>query len=131
MSIQVEWADTDHTILHYHFSQNWTWEEFHAANDRGRMLVSSVEHPVDMIFELEFGMIVPPRVLSNMTRTLRERPPANFNRVVLIGANGLVRNLANVLRTLYPSQMSRVVEAQTVQHALRLLSTQAQISQPA
>jgi hypothetical protein len=126
MSIRVEWSDTSHTILHYHLPQEWTWDQFHEATQTGQTVMGSVEHPVDMVFELDAGMIIPPRVLHNMARIMRQPSPPNVNRVVLVGGNGLVRNLASVLRTLYPVQMSRVMEAQTLEHGLRLLSRKAQ-----
>jgi hypothetical protein len=126
MSIRVEWSDTSHTIVHYHLPQEWTWDQFHAASETGQTLMSSVEHSVDMVLEMDAAMTIPPRVLHNMARIMRQPSHPNVNRVVLVGGSGLVRNLASVLRTLYPVQMSRVMEAQTLEHGLRLLSRKAQ-----
>jgi hypothetical protein len=41
---------------------------------------------------------------------------------VVVGVNGLLRNLADVLSTLYPTATAYIIFAHTLDHALRLLT---------
>jgi hypothetical protein len=123
MPIIVEWANPERTVLLYRVVQQWTWDDFHAANQQSHDLLVSVEHPVDLICDFSTSQTIPPRVLSNIGRALRQKHPTNVRQIVAVGITGLLRNLSDVLRTLYPHATANVIDAHTIDHAFRLLST--------
>lgn len=122
MPIVVEWANPERTVLLYRVMEQWTWDDFHAANRLGDDLFGSVDHPVDLICDFSTSESIPPRVLSNIGRALRQKRPSNLRQIVAVGVTGLLRNLADVLRTLYPNATANVIDAHTLDHAFRLLS---------
>jgi hypothetical protein len=122
MPIFVEWANPEHTVLLYVVTEHWTWDDFHGANQVTHDLLLSVDHPVDLICDFSTSQSIPPRVLSNVGRALRQKRPSNLHQIVAVGVTGLLRNLADVLRTLYPNATANVVDAHTIDHAYRLLS---------
>jgi hypothetical protein len=122
MPITVEWVNPERTVLLYRFVDNWTWEDYHAANHLTREMLESVHHAVDLICDFCDSTAIPPRVLTNIGRSLRQRRPANINQIIAVGITGLLRNLADVLCTLYPAATQAVIHAHTLDHAYRLLS---------
>ena len=122
MPITIEWANAERTVLLYCVVGQWTWDDFHAANELGEDLFASVDHPVDLICDFSTSQSIPPRVLSNIGRALRRKRPANLRQIVAVGVTGLLHNLADVLRTLYPQATANVIDVHTLDHAYRLLS---------
>lgn len=122
MPITVEWVNPERTVLLYRFVATWTWDDYHSANEAVRELLSSISHNADLICDLSASTAIPPRVLTNVGRSLREKQPANLNQIVTVGIHGLLRNMADVLRTLYPAATANVIDAHTLDHAYRLLS---------
>ena len=122
MPIIVEWANPECTVLLYIVTEHWTWDDFHGANQESHEMLTSVDHPVDLICDFSTSQSIPPRVLSNIGRALRQKRPTNVRQIVAVGITGLLRNLADVLRTLYPHATANVIDAHTIDHALRLLS---------
>jgi hypothetical protein len=122
MPIVVEWANPEHTVLLYRVMEQWTWDDFHDANQLSQEMLTSVDHPVDMICDFSTSQTIPPRVLSNIGRALRQKRPAHARQIVAVGVTGLLRNLADVLRTLYPNATANVIDAHSLDHAFRLLS---------
>jgi hypothetical protein len=122
MPITVEWANTKHTVIHYRFLGDWTWDDYDAANQITTDLLDRVDHAVNLICDFTASTAIPPRVLSNVGRSLRQKRPGNLDQIVVVGVNGLLRNLADVLSTLYPTATAHIIFAHTLDHALRLLT---------
>jgi len=122
MPITVDWADPEHSILIYSFVSNWTWDDYDRANLVTHDLIVSVSHEVALICDFSASTGIPPRVLSHIGRSLRQKRPANLNQIIAVGVNGLLRNLADVLRTLYPAATAGIIHAHTLEHAFRLLT---------
>jgi hypothetical protein len=59
-----------------------------------------------------------------MGRSLRQKraSSSNVNHIITVGISGLLRNLADVLRTLYPEATANIIDAHSLEHAYRLLS---------
>jgi hypothetical protein len=60
-------------------------------------------------------------MIANFGRTLREPVHPNRGRVVLVGVTGLMQILWGVIRNLHPQATANMLEAVTIDHALRLL----------
>jgi hypothetical protein len=63
MSVQVEWADADQTLISYAFSGVWQREELLSAYQQARTMELSVMHPVDVLISS------PGSVLDNVITT--------------------------------------------------------------
>jgi hypothetical protein len=126
MPIKVEWVNQQHTIIHYNIIGNWTWDDYDAANAIATDMVKSVDHKVAIICDFSSSTAIPPRVLSNIGRSLRQKRSPNVSHIVTVGVSGLLRNLTDVLRTLYPAATADIIHAHTIDHAYRLIGTPGQ-----
>ncbi len=118
MPIHVDWTNTDTTVIHWRFEKNWTWEDFYAAKQQCLTMVNTADKPIDII--LDFGSIpyLPAHTLTHFGLTLRQNIPLHLNRVIVVGANDVLRKVCAILRRLYPAEMSKVSEAPSIDHAL-------------
>ncbi len=126
MPIKVEWVNQQHTVIHYNFIGNWTWDDYDTANVIADDMVKSVDHKVAIICDLSFSTTIPPRVLSHVGRSLRQKRSPNISHIVTVGVTGLLRNLTDVLTTLYPAATADIIHAHTIDHAYRLIGTAGQ-----
>ena len=122
MPITVEWTNTQHTMILYRLIGEWTWDDYDAANRLTADLLDRVDHTANLICDFSDSTTIPSRVLSNVGRSLRQKRPANLDQVIVVGVNGLLRNLADVLSTLYPTATAHIIFAHTRDHAFRLLT---------
>lgn len=124
MGINVEWGNAERTLLIYTFSAHWEWDEYYEATDRGRDMIASVGHYVDVIFDFDQTRVVPQGALKHFGNSFKgfaDAPP-NVSRMVVVGATGLLVIIGNVLRNLYPRAASNVFEALTIEQAYNILS---------
>jgi hypothetical protein len=126
MPIKVEWVNQQRTIIHYNVIGNWTWDDYDAANRIAADMVKSVDHQVAIICDLSSSTAIPPRVLSNVGRSLRQKRSANISHIVTVGITGLLRNLTDVLSTLYPAATADIIHAHSIDHAYRLIGIPGQ-----
>lgn len=132
MTIDVQWNNPSQTILIYTFSNSWNWDDYYAATDRGRVMMADVRHRVDVIYDFEQVYTVPSGALRHFGNTFRgiADAPDNLDRMVVVGATGLLSIIANVLRNLYPSTNGNVFEALTREQALAMLVRPARSGKP-
>jgi hypothetical protein len=123
MNITVEWHNVERTILLYTFAAAWEWEEYYSAIEQGLWLLDSVQHPVHVICNFEQTDLLPPKALSHFGRGLQVlvATPANLGWVVIVGASGLVAIVGRVVRNLYPTTKTCVVDALTMAEAYTIL----------
>lgn len=126
MPITVEWVNPEHTVLLYKVVGNWNWDNYDAANAITSDWVTSVNHTVALICDFSASTGIPPRVLSHVGRSLRQKRPRNIDPIVVVGITGLLRNLTDVLRTLYPRATADIIHAHTLEHAFRLIGAPGQ-----
>jgi hypothetical protein len=126
MPIKVEWVNQQRTIIHYNIIGNWTWDDYDAANAITEDMIKSVDHQVALICDLSSSTAIPPRVLSNVGRSLRQKRSPNISHIVTVGITGLLRNLTDVLGTLYPAATADIIHAHSIDHAYRLIGIPGQ-----
>ena len=99
MSVSVQWDNSGNTAILYTFSGRWSWDEFRAAWNDGRELVSSVPHQVASILNLENSAGIPSGILVKSDYVFRSRLP-NAGYVVLVSGGGLVNMLVSTFKTM-------------------------------
>lgn len=124
MGIAIDWANAEHTLLIYTFSAAWDWDHYYAVTDMGRDMIAGENHYVDVIFDFSESRLVPKGALKHFGNTFRglSDQPQNMNRMVVVGAMGLLVIIGNVLRNLYPKATANVFEALTIEEAYGILS---------
>lgn len=92
--IQLEWYDTDKTILHAKFPPRWRWDDAYDLIDRVLEAQNEVDHFVDIIYDLSESYLVPPASLPNLRRLIDSAHP-NDRLVVFVSTFGFIRIILN------------------------------------
>jgi hypothetical protein len=124
MGISVEWINPEQTILLYTFDAVWCWDNYDAATVYGYQLIAASPYWVDAICDLSRVDSPPPRALSNFARgfCMPVNAPPNLNRLVMVGASGLLRVIGQVVLNRYPQDRDRVLHALTLEQAYQMLT---------
>lgn len=128
MGIHVAWSNPERTLLTYTFSGSWDWADYHSVSEQAYSMTSSVTHQVDVILDFCQTNALPQGVLRHFSSSFRNmaHQPRNINRIVIVGATGLLVIVSNVLRNVYPQVTAKVLEAPTLEKAYALLGLNAQ-----
>lgn len=121
MPVTIDWHDDTQTILHYHFTSPWTWEEYRAAIEQAWALAESVDHPTDTITDMRHSRAVPDNLFRNIRQSMVEIPDST-QTIVLVGTNMLVEAMLGIMRRLYPQQMGKFFTADSIEEARALIA---------
>lgn len=125
MGFQVEWDDTDHSIVRYTIFGRWTWDEFYVARDQARKMVDTVAHDrVNVIIDLHSGNLFPQNALLHFRKMPSESHPKFANSTIVIIENNLfVDSLMNIMRRVNRQAMQNFYSARSLDAARTLLQT--------
>lgn len=68
MPIYAEWDNSNHTIIRIHVHDPWKIEEYFEGTDHAHVLMSTVAHPVHLLYDLTDSFNVPRDLLSSLRR---------------------------------------------------------------
>ncbi len=102
MSVTVEWANAQKSIVLYTFKEQWGWDEFYARWDWLKTALDASDHPVSIIMDLRGTRYVPPDSFKHLRAILEQIHP-NFSRATAyVGLGALSMMYNTVLRQLNP-----------------------------
>jgi hypothetical protein len=108
MPLCVFWDDPEKTILRCESEGRWTWEEYHAALEQVRDMISSVDHRVDLINGERPGAIMPSgSVLTHFQRASKILPP-NLGANVIVIKSSMARTMAAVFSKMPGNNIDKV-----------------------
>ena len=97
MKITVDWYDPEtKSILIYHFSDGWTWNDYINAGNEAVQLISSVPHTVHTIMDVRDVSLVPKGAITQMRRAVSIEPQSNNGQYVIVGSNSNVIGINSV-----------------------------------
>ncbi|MBL8161637.1 MAG: hypothetical protein JNJ61_06580 [Anaerolineae bacterium] len=128
MGIHVEWANRERTLLIYSFGGSWDWNDYQAASEQARGMTGSAAQQVDVILDFRHTNALPQGMMRQFSSSFRSLAyqPHNVDRMVIVGATGLLVIISNVLRNIYPQVTAKVLEAPTLEKAYTLLGLTGQ-----
>jgi hypothetical protein len=97
MPITVDWDNLQQTIILFTYNRPWTWREFDAAVEQTLALVNTVDHKVDIIFDLRNGGF-PPRDAVWRFKTAAELSHPNVGQYVYVAPSMLAHFVKNVIQ---------------------------------
>ena len=100
MGIAVVWDNSEHTIIRFIYSGQWSLDNFYQALGESHQLLDTVTHRVGVIIDMENSKLVPNGVLSHGKNVSMRKHP-NLGKSIIVGAGGLVRTLFDVYRKVY------------------------------
>ena len=128
MGVQVSWGNDDKTIVHYHFDNNWTWDEFFPAKAQAYAMIEAVNHKVGVILETQHDGVIPPNLLINGRNALRNKHP-NATIIVIVVTRPFIRTMIGTVRAFSPLSQVHLELAFTLDEARQRVLDYLQITQ--
>ena len=116
MRIEVSWDNAEKTIIRYDYGEDWTWEDFHDANQKSNRMAASVTHIVDLIVDFTHGSPPPAGSLGRFRKAM-EDAPKNRGIIVIVGGSFFINSLVAVFSRIYRALGRRLMTAGTVEEA--------------
>ncbi|MCL4255967.1 MAG: hypothetical protein KJ043_19575 [Anaerolineae bacterium] len=120
MPINVVWDDEEKTIVRQTYGQEISIAEYYDGVKKRLELISSVDHPVDLIIDLR-GANTNLKGVLTASRYANKHVPPNQRFVVLVGANLFVKSLVNVLGKILPKISNTIYFVETPEVAKQLI----------
>ena len=108
MGIQVRWDDSgrspEKTVIVWTFKQTWNWHQFHAADQKAYTMALARPHFVHTIVDFAQTHHFPRNnAVQHFTHAIKNAP-VNQGFVLIVGANGDMLAMENILRALNPRE---------------------------
>ena len=97
MPITVQWDNPEQTALMILFQRPWTWREFDAAIEHMLNFFNSVNHRVDVLFDIRDGGFPPPDAIKHFKRAAEIDHP-NGGLLVYIAPRVLVQFINSIIK---------------------------------
>jgi hypothetical protein len=120
MPIDVEWDNAEKTIVRQTYGREVTYNDYYDGVKKRFELISSVEHPVDLIIDLR-GANPNLKGLVSAGRYASRHVPPNQRFVLLVGANLFIRSLVNTFIKILPKVSDKIYFVATLEEARKFL----------
>jgi hypothetical protein len=97
MKINVSWDNDAKTILHYKFAAGWSWNDLREIFNEGYQMLSTVDHPVDVIMDFtEAAMFAPSGAIGQARHVANNPRHENIRLTILVGSS-FVSSIFNMM----------------------------------
>jgi hypothetical protein len=100
MGIKVAWDTEEQTAICLVFDKPWTWDDFEDANRQMLTLLNSVQHKVDIIFDISNAGFPPSGALQRFKKVAQNHHP-NTRLLVYVGGKEFVMNFLKLMVVIY------------------------------
>jgi hypothetical protein len=121
MNIKVVWDNSEHTILRYVFPENWSREEYEAADEEASKMLSNIRKPVGALVELPSHFVIPPQTVQPGKYFITVRHPRIY-MTVIVGLDPVALTLFNTFKLMHPELSEFIDTAMTLSEGRRLLT---------
>ena len=119
--IELNWDDSEKTIICYTFHDPWTWDEYYATNPKRDTMFRETNQVIDIILDFRKGQHLPPKAMTHMRKVGTWDNPRR-GVVIILGVHSMLELLANMLNSLYPqTNLKTPRPAKDLDHAHRLI----------
>ena len=129
MPINVEWGNSEHSVIIRRFRGKWDWGDFQAASDELNMMLSEVDDPVISILDLSKSAAPPPGVFARAKALMDNIDPA-VEMTIVVGINVAVRRVFDIISQVFNARFAacnaimvttmeeayKVIGAKTIEH---------------
>jgi hypothetical protein len=123
MAINTKWDDSNKTRILFEFETSWSWEELDIALETADKMIVSVNHPVDIIIDVE-GSNIPKDFLS-AAKNLLANPEQRENegQRVIVGATNFMRQAYQTVMKAFGNKLNgrEILFANDLSHARSML----------
>lgn len=120
--IELDWDDTEKTIIRYTFFDPWTWDEYYATNPKRDRMFAETSQVIDIILDFRKGNHLPPQAMTHMRKVGSWDSPQR-GVVIILGVHSMLQLLANIMSSLFPQSVLKTPRpAKDMDDAHRLIS---------
>lgn len=123
MAIIALWDNAHKTIIRLEFETEWSWEQLYDVIASTDDMITSVEHTVDIIIDIEGSQI--PKDFMSAAKSLLANPEPRDNEGhrVIVGASTFIRNGYGALKKTFGDKLvgREVLFAQDLRDARAIL----------
>lgn len=134
MGIQIKWDDSgrmpDKTVIMWTFVGQWDWLDYdRLVGEAYQMQMEMMPQTVDTIVDMRGTTHIPySGAIANLVRGINKVPP-NRGTVAILGASGLLKALAPIIRRLTPKSGAYIL-VDSLEDVYQLLETRRASSTP-
>ena len=121
MALDVTWGNAEKTYTVFKFSGRWTWDEYHAAIEKGTLMTEGIPYNVNILLDLSDCNLVPNNMLSHFGTSM-QRQPREFDLAVIVTTSGFVQTFATIVDKVYGKKGTRFKVVKTLAEAHALLA---------
>jgi hypothetical protein len=121
MPITAEWGNNEKTIAYWDFEGVWTWDEFRSTQAQSIAMMRTVDHPVDVIANMERCQLFPQNAIMNYRVTELISAP-NRGRTVIVGGNVFIKALVATYNRIFKNPHNSLLLADSDEEARALLA---------
>ncbi|HVU11101.1 MAG TPA: hypothetical protein VHD90_07470 [Phototrophicaceae bacterium] len=108
MPVEVDWDDSQHTIVRMKFIGRWNWEEAYAGTQTCYDLIDTVDQVVNVIVDMRQSGGLPVLAMTHSRNLVSKRHP-RVRLTVFLGVNALFTTMWKAYAKAYP-QVTRSSE---------------------
>jgi len=124
MSIHIGWGNHEETVIIWKFMGNWDSVEFRSGIEQSVQLLKSVQHHVNIIFDMQLAQKRNQNLVS-LKRAFSRHMPDNLEKIVVL-ANTIYwqRIFSSVNQVIYDHERLNLIYTQDVNEAYALLDVE-------
>lgn len=88
MSILVEWDNVEQTAIRLVYESTWNWRDHFLALDAVNTLMNTVQHPVDLVLDLQRSMPLPESTAWHVSQPHKRLHDNWSGRTIIISPDG-------------------------------------------
>jgi len=118
--IELSWVNSDQKTIRANFVGRWTWDEYYASITEMRAMAMEMDHPIDVIFDLNQSALLSlssPVHGDHTLRILSER----IGVIVIVANNVYVKILFTTFQQVYRKWSAKVLMVETLDEAYILI----------
>ena len=99
MGIKVHWDNPEQTVVMIVYTRPWTWKDFDLAIEQMLAMFNTVNHQVDVLFDILDAGFPPPDAMSHFRKVAQIQHP-NGGMLIYIAPKVLVQFVNSIVRIL-------------------------------
>jgi hypothetical protein len=118
--IAVDWGSLEETFVVWRMEGNWNLPEFQANHFLSSKMISSKNHPVDVIIDIR-TVVFQSHLLSAVFHIHRHQSPENVGKTVIIYPSDFMQRVFHLLDNFYPGFSNDFIFTASVDEAYLLV----------
>ncbi len=123
MKLQVEWDNSEKTIIRITYAEKWAWSDFYEANRVAVDMMKTVDHPVHFLADFRQSRSLPIGGAITHARSALAALPDNWGILVIVSNSILIQRLVSIFRAAFTGKMTtKTYSVTSIEEAYRVIA---------